>query len=161
MKTLQEVLADRPVDRGRVEAHKEQMLAQVRAYRLRELREQAGLTQSELATRIGVGQRQVSKIENGNLDDAKIRTVRAFLEAVGGDLAIEFVVGSQRMKISDVKVPRAARSGSPRSRRTRAVKGTVAKKVSSSSTAVKKQPRKAATAKKSATTAPAKASMRA
>ncbi|CAI7674904.1 unnamed protein product [Penicillium discolor] len=52
------------------------MLGEVRAYRLRELRERLGLSQAQLAERIGVGQRQVSKIENGDLDSARIGTRR-------------------------------------------------------------------------------------
>ena len=99
-KTLKDFVAEHPVDRGRVEAHKERMLAEVRAYRLRELREQAGLTQAQLAERIGVGQRQVSKIEQGNLDSAKVGTIRSYLEAVGGELSLEYVMGDQRMQVA-------------------------------------------------------------
>ena len=73
---------------------------EVRAYRLRELREQAGLTQQQLAQRIGVGQRQVSKIEHGDLESAKIGTIRSYLEAVGGGLAIEYVSGDQRIQVA-------------------------------------------------------------
>lgn len=40
-------LTEHPVNRENVEAHKERMLAEVRAYRLRELREAAGLTQQQ------------------------------------------------------------------------------------------------------------------
>lgn len=98
--TLREFLADHPVDRERVEEHKSRMLADVRAYRLRELREAAGLTQEQLATRIGVSQRQVSKIERGELENAKISTIRGYLEAVGGELAIEFVTGDDRVLIA-------------------------------------------------------------
>ncbi|MEV8183162.1 helix-turn-helix domain-containing protein [Specibacter sp. NPDC078692] len=47
---------------------------------MRELREQAGLAQAQLAERIGVGQRQVSKIEPGDLDSAKVGAVRNYLE---------------------------------------------------------------------------------
>ena len=43
--SLDEFLVDHPVDRRRVETRKAQMRAQIRAYRLRELRQQAGLTQ--------------------------------------------------------------------------------------------------------------------
>lgn len=93
-------LAEHPVDRERVEGHKKQMLDEVRAYRLRELREAAGLTQEHLATRIGVSQRQVSKIERGDLDSAKIGTIRGYLEAVGGDLAIEYVTGDSRVQVA-------------------------------------------------------------
>jgi predicted transcriptional regulator len=99
-KTLKDFVAENPVDRGRVEAHKARMLAEIRAYRLRELREQAGLTQAQLAERIGVGQRQVSKIEHGDLDSAKVGTIRNYLEAVGGELSLEYVIGDQRMQVA-------------------------------------------------------------
>lgn len=98
--TLKDFLVEHPVDRERVDAHKGRMLAEVRAYRLRELREQAGLTQAQLAARIGVGQRQVSKIEHGDLDSAKIGTIRSYLEAVGGELALEYVIGDQRVQVA-------------------------------------------------------------
>jgi len=99
-KSLKDHLVERPVDRERVEAYKERMLTEVRAYRLRELREQAGLTQQQLAERIGVGQRQVSKIERGDLDSAKIGTIRNYLQAVGGGLAIEYVAGDARIQVA-------------------------------------------------------------
>ncbi|MCT1866551.1 helix-turn-helix domain-containing protein [Dermabacter sp. p3-SID358] len=98
--TLKDFLDEYPVDRERVEEHKERMLAEVRAYRLRELREQQGLTQAELAERIGVGQRQVSKIERGDLENAKVGTIRRYLEAVGGGLAIEYVSGDERVQVA-------------------------------------------------------------
>ncbi|MCT1686058.1 helix-turn-helix transcriptional regulator [Pseudoglutamicibacter cumminsii] len=72
----------------------------MRAYRLRELREQAGLTQAQLAERIGVGQRQVSKIENGDIDSAKVGTVRKYLEAVGGSLTLEYVLGDRHFRVA-------------------------------------------------------------
>lgn len=97
--TLDRFLAEHPVNRERVEEHKERMLAEVRAYRLRELRERAGLTQTQLAERIGVGQRQVSKIERGDLDSTKVGTIRSYLYAVGGDLALEYVTGDQRIQV--------------------------------------------------------------
>ncbi|MFT4295331.1 MAG: helix-turn-helix transcriptional regulator [Micropruina sp.] len=100
--SYEEYLAKQPVDaadRAEIDAHKERMLAEVRAYRLRELREHAGLTQAQLAERIGVGQRQVSKIERGDLDSAKVGTIRRYLEAVGGGLAVEYVMGDERIQV--------------------------------------------------------------
>lgn len=100
--SYEEYLAKHPltaVERAEIDVRKEQMLAEVRAYRLRELREQAGLTQAQLAERIGVGQRQVSKIERGDLDSAKIGTIRRYLDAVGGSLAVEYVMGDERVEI--------------------------------------------------------------
>ena len=99
-KTLEEFLAEHPVDREQVDKHKRRLLDEVRAYRLRELREQAGLTQAQLAQRIGVGQRQVSKIENGDLDSAKIGTIRSYLQAVGGEMSIEYVLGDDRVQVA-------------------------------------------------------------
>lgn len=98
--TPEQLLEKRPVNRARVDAYKARMRGEVRAYRLRELREQLGLTQEQLAQRIGVGQRQVSKIENGDLDNARISTVRKYVEAVGGNLVIEYVVGDSRLQVA-------------------------------------------------------------
>lgn len=98
--TLKDFVAEHPVDRERVDAHKERMLAEVRTYRLRELREQAGLTHQQLADRIGVPQRQVSKIEHGDIDNAKIGTIRGYLEAVGGCLTLECVSGDERVQVA-------------------------------------------------------------
>ena len=72
----------------------------MRAYQLKELRSNAGLTQQELADRIGVSQRQVSKIEHGDLENSKIGTVRRYLEAVGGNLTLDFVYGETRIQIA-------------------------------------------------------------
>lgn len=41
MTSLKDYLIEHPVDRERVDAHKERMLAEVRAFRLRDLREAA------------------------------------------------------------------------------------------------------------------------
>lgn len=100
MTTLKEMQARRPVDRALIDKHKVDMLNQVRAFQLRELREKAGLTQAQLAERIGVGQRQVSKIENGDLENTKLGTIRGYLEAVGGRMTVEYVFGDQRISVA-------------------------------------------------------------
>lgn len=51
--TLEDLLAKRPVNRQRVDILKHLMITLSRAYKLRELREAKGLTQNELAERIG------------------------------------------------------------------------------------------------------------
>lgn len=98
--TLEDLLAKRPVNRQRVDILKHLMITLSRAYKLRELREAKGLTQNELAERIGVSQRQVSKIEHGDLDSTKIGTIRSYLEAVGGELELDFVVGDARIQVA-------------------------------------------------------------
>ena len=42
----------------------------------------------------------MSKIENGDLDNTKVGTIRSYLEAVGGDMAIEYVIGDQRVQVA-------------------------------------------------------------
>ena len=55
-KSLEELLTRRPVDIVAVGAHKKHLLDEVRAYRVRELREASDLTQVELAARLHVSQ---------------------------------------------------------------------------------------------------------
>ncbi|MGO3153142.1 MAG: helix-turn-helix domain-containing protein [Galactobacter sp.] len=94
--TLREYLEQHPVDRDAVEQEKQRLRREIAAYRLRELREEAGLTQAQLAERIGVGQRQVSKIEHGDLENTRVGTIRKYLRAVGGDISLDWVIGEQR-----------------------------------------------------------------
>ncbi|MDR2703475.1 MAG: helix-turn-helix domain-containing protein [Cellulomonadaceae bacterium] len=100
MMTVADLERIRPVNRENVERHKERMLAEVRAWRLKEIREQAGLTQQQVADRIGVSQKQVSKIETGDISNSKITTIRSYLEAIGGKMAIEFVTGDYRLQVA-------------------------------------------------------------
>ncbi|MGC2939423.1 MAG: helix-turn-helix domain-containing protein [Brevibacterium sp.] len=100
VETLSDFLDHNAINRENVDNHRQRMLAEVRAYRLKELRSTAGLTQHELADRIGVSQRQVSKIEHGDLENTKIGTVRRYLEAVGGNLTLDVVFGETRIQIA-------------------------------------------------------------
>ena len=99
-KTIEEMLAKRPIDRVAVDAHKKHLLDEVRAYRLRELREASELTQVELAARLRVSQNRVSRIEHGDIDRAQVDTLRKYVEAVGGRLRIEVELGDERIQIA-------------------------------------------------------------
>ncbi|MCY0905305.1 XRE family transcriptional regulator [Arthrobacter sp. H14-L1] len=97
--SMEEMLAKRPVDRVVVEEHKKRMLDEVRAYRLRELREAFELTQVQLAGRLQVTQNRVSRIEHGDVDGAQVDTLRKYVEAIGGTLRIEVELGDERIQI--------------------------------------------------------------
>lgn len=99
-RTLDEYTAKRPVDRAAVEAHKRRMLAEVHAYRLRELRESANLTQVELAALLDVSQNRVSRLEHGDLERTQIDTLRRYVEAIGGQLHVEVEIGEQRFQLA-------------------------------------------------------------
>lgn len=98
--SLAEMKQRRPVNEARVRELQDEMMAQVRAYRLRELRELAEMTQNDVAERIGKGQRQVSKIERGDIERTQVDTLRRYVEALGGTLHIEIEVGDRRLAIT-------------------------------------------------------------
>lgn len=100
MLTLDELMQLHPANPEQIEKHKRQMLQAMRTHQLRQLRMQAGMTQQQIADRIGVSQKQISKIETGSIENAKISTLRSYLEAIGGELSIDYVYGPTRIKIA-------------------------------------------------------------
>ncbi|WP_284991674.1 helix-turn-helix transcriptional regulator [Arthrobacter sp. efr-133-TYG-120] len=99
-KTVEEILAKRPVDRVAVEGHKKHLLDEVRGFWLRELREASDLTQVELAARLRVSQNRVSRIEHGDIDRAQVDMLRKYVEALGGWLRVEVELGDERIQIA-------------------------------------------------------------
>ncbi len=86
--TLDELLEIRPVDPEIIRQGVEEMKAEARLYQLRELRKDVGLTQAQVAKRLGVSQHRVSQIENGDLPNVKIDTLKKYLEALGTSINI-------------------------------------------------------------------------
>lgn len=66
------------------------------AYQLRALRRARGLTQVELAERLGVSQNRVSRLERGDIERVRIDTLARYVESLGGSLHIEMRVGDAR-----------------------------------------------------------------
>jgi len=91
-KDLDELPRERPGDSVARAAHKKRMLAEVRGYKLRELREMLALTQTDLADALGISQKRVSEIERGQVDFTKVDTLRRYAEALGGNLRVEVEV---------------------------------------------------------------------
>lgn len=96
-RSWQEVRAERPPREDRVTEHRAQMDAEVRAYRLREIRERQGVTQVDLAARMHVTQPSVSALERGEIERAGIATIRAYVEALGGHLDVVADFGDQKI----------------------------------------------------------------
>jgi predicted XRE-type DNA-binding protein len=99
-KNLAEKQAERAVDRAAVDRHKRRMLAEVRAHRLRELREQVSMTQTQLADLLEVTQRRVSSIERGQIDRTQVDTLRRYVEALGGELHVDVKLGDETFQIA-------------------------------------------------------------
>lgn len=99
-KTLEDLIAVRP-GRPEVQArHMERMLAEVRAYRLRELREMMAMTQTDVAETLAISQKRVSEIERGDVDRTKVDTLRRYADALGGTLRVEVLVGDEAYQIA-------------------------------------------------------------
>ena len=64
------------------EAGKEQMLAEARGWRLAEIRRRRGLTQAQVASRMGVGKSRISQIEGGNVSTRDV--LDRYVEAPAG-----------------------------------------------------------------------------
>ena len=86
--TLDDVLAQRPIDPEVLAGEVSAVEAQMSGYLLRQLRKGQGLSQEQLAERMGVSQRRVSAIERGKVDRSEIATIRAYVTALGGELEL-------------------------------------------------------------------------
>jgi transcriptional regulator with XRE-family HTH domain len=75
------------------------MEAEERAYRLREIREEQGVTQKELAERMGLTQPTIA-LEAGDLDRSGLATLKAYVEALGGTVEVTTTFGSRKLVLS-------------------------------------------------------------
>ncbi|MEZ5090835.1 MAG: XRE family transcriptional regulator [Micropruina sp.] len=95
-----DVRAKRPVDDAAIAEHVALMEAEERAYRLREIREELGVTQKELADRMSLTQPTISALESGDLDRSGLATLRAYVEALGGTVEVTATFGSRKLVLS-------------------------------------------------------------
>ncbi len=79
---------------------REQAAQDVLEMHLKTLREQLGITQSELAELMDTQQPQLSKLESQA--DFLLSTLRRYVEALGGDLEITAVFDDTRIRLSGV-----------------------------------------------------------
>lgn len=88
----------------------------IAAIRLQEAREASGLTQEEVAQRMGVTQASLSRMEHR--PDVKLSNIRKYVEALGGRLEVSVVLPKQtkRRTASAIK-RRPVAGGRPSPRR--------------------------------------------
>jgi transcriptional regulator with XRE-family HTH domain len=70
-----------------------------------EARQTAGLTQAEVAKRLGISQAQVARMEKDGYDRYSLTTLRRYVQALGGDFTLEVAI---RQRTRDTKVPQMA-----------------------------------------------------
>lgn len=67
---------------------------------LREVRLARGVTQRELAQRLGVSQNRISAIEKGQFHKAQLGTISRYVEALGGELIVQAQINGQSIRLS-------------------------------------------------------------
>lgn len=77
---------------------RERREAYVRGHQLAEMRKAAGLTQAELAEKLGVSQARISKIEHGEISG--IELVRAYVAALGGTIDMIVTLGDRTWRVA-------------------------------------------------------------
>lgn len=86
-------------DRAEVEAGAQALINVSRAHRLAEMRKRLGLTQAEVAERMNVRQERVSAIERAKVDTSELRTLAAYITALGGHMEIVADFGGERLVV--------------------------------------------------------------
>lgn len=66
----------------------DQMMAEVHGFRLAEARRRRGMTQAQVAERMGVTPGRVSQIERGEVTDLGTEIIGRYVEALGGRLIL-------------------------------------------------------------------------
>ncbi len=75
--------------------------AYVAGYRLGELRKRAGVTQVELASRMGISQARVSQLEAGDPEQFVVDTIHRYASALGGELTLAVNLDNHRIPLTD------------------------------------------------------------
>jgi DNA-binding XRE family transcriptional regulator len=69
--------------------------AYVLGHHLREIREEQGLTQAQVAESVGISQARVSQIERGEIHN--LETMRAYATALGARITVTIEYGDRRV----------------------------------------------------------------
>jgi DNA-binding XRE family transcriptional regulator len=85
------------IGRDDFEAGKQQMLAEARGWRLAEIRRRRGLTQAQVADKMGVGKSRVSQIERGRVSTREV--LDRYVEALGGRLSLVADFGDELLRV--------------------------------------------------------------
>jgi DNA-binding XRE family transcriptional regulator len=75
-----------------------QMLDQARGWRLAELRKRRGMTQEQVAARMGISESRVSQIENGDVSTQDV--LARYIAALGGTLKLIADFGDEQLKVA-------------------------------------------------------------
>lgn len=89
------------LDEKRVRRGARKLMALVEGVKLAELRETKKLTQTQMAKKLKIDQSNVSRIERGSFDRVEIRSLRKYVEALGGELEINVKIDEISQRLID------------------------------------------------------------
>ncbi|MBF0433080.1 MAG: helix-turn-helix transcriptional regulator [Fibrobacteria bacterium] len=89
-RTLKKSLQNKLKNKSFKEAYEHYSAALEVGYMVRSIRKKVGLTQVELAKKMGVSQQVVSKLEHGEVDNPTINTLQRIAAVTGAKLKVEF-----------------------------------------------------------------------
>ena len=96
-----EIRKEIPVNEKRVAKYMKMMQAAIDGVELAELRQVRRLTQNQMAKKLKIDQSNVSRIERGKFDAVEIRTLRRYVEALGGELEIRVTIDDVSQRLID------------------------------------------------------------
>jgi predicted XRE-type DNA-binding protein len=106
-KARRDAAAGRDMELARKDAHNRTQ-AYVLGFRLARLREQQGLSQSEVAARMGISQPRVSQLERGDVDQMVVDTLERYVAALGGRLRVVADFDDHDVTVSTSEIDRSA-----------------------------------------------------
>mgnify|MGYP003686958659 FL=1 len=83
-------------------AYERELVLSHQIYRLRLVRKRLGITQVELAKRMGVSQIRISQIENGKLESFELGTLIRYVEALGGKLSMSVELEEKHLELLNI-----------------------------------------------------------
>ncbi|MBM3722134.1 MAG: helix-turn-helix domain-containing protein [Actinobacteria bacterium] len=99
--TWQDVRKKRPVNQSELRKLTREYLSKSQNATLAEIRIALNITQKELAEIIGIDQSNVSRIERGPMNSTELRTLEAYVNALGGELEIRARIDNVSHKLID------------------------------------------------------------
>jgi len=104
--TLDELLKKYPVDDKRMAKLRRKSQSLLDGVKLAELRQAKRLTQAKMAKKLKIDQSNVSRIERGSFDAIEIRTLRRYVEALGGEIEIRVRIDEKSQRLIDSEYER-------------------------------------------------------
>ncbi|MEU4741237.1 XRE family transcriptional regulator [Actinosynnema sp. NPDC023658] len=106
-KASRDVAAGRDVEQVREDA-RNRTHAYILGFRLARLREERGLSQSQVASRMGISQPRISQLERGDVDQMVVETLARYITALGGRLRVVADFEDHDVTVSTSEIDRTA-----------------------------------------------------